>query len=332
MEWVIADQLDPQTLLGKRVDDNIHALSQEQVDALEWCRVRVEAELGTDEFDLEVWGDFPGIDGAGGTSDVVIYRDGGKHIVVMDYKFGQGVPVFAEDNAQGKFYGICAAHREGITPERVTFHVLQPRLESHTQETWDWDEMLRFQRELIHAVEHARPEYNMGEWCKFCRGMPGCPAQREDARRAFQWGVVAREDLPAALAMVEQVEEWAASVRAAAHAAMDEGATLQGWKLVQKRGSRVWKEPDEVIEKWLYRTFGLLKKSRITAKLVSPAQVESLVGSKRKAEVGEMVRSVAGVGTTLAREGDERPAVNKTARSLSNMQAAIEAAKAKEKT
>ncbi len=303
-------------LLGEMVG-SIPALNHEQVGALNWCLEKVNDLIGADEFDLEVWGDFPGIADAGGTCDVAIFHKNGG-LTLVDYKFGRGVPVDAKANAQGMFYALCMLNKYDITEfSEVTFHILQPRLNSHSYDVWIAEDLYDFQHRLTRAIEHARPEYVRGSHCKFCRGMSRCPAQREQAVAAYQWGQVAREDLPSALAIVEEVEEWAAAVRKDAHSALEAGASIQGWKLVEKRATRIW-DPDlteEQVERKLYR-HGLLKEDRRRNTLISPAQAEKLLG---KVAIQDMVVTKQATGTTLARESDSRPAVDRGPRNLQTL-------------
>lgn len=315
MEMIFNDDMQPEDLLGHHVGE-IPALSREQVAALRWCFDRADKLIGTDEFSLEQWVDFPGIKDAGGTADMSILDDDRTHLTIVDYKFGQGVPVDAKDNAQGKFYAVATAHSLGIRPDKVTFHILQPRLDSHTHDTWTMEELDQFADELRHAIRTARPEYVTGSWCRFCKGAAVCPARREEAFAAIQLHDAAR-DLPSALAILDSLEDWIAEVKRVAHAALEAGQEVQGWKLVQKRGSRDWDPAltEEQIHRKLYRK-GLLLEDRITSKLISPAQAESLLG---KAAVQDMIVTLAGKGTTLAQEGDKRPAVQTGPRTLTSL-------------
>lgn len=327
MEEIIGEDRKPQEYLGEMFEGIDGVVTQEHVQCLQWCLDRVDPIIGDSEFDLEVWGDFPDIEDAGGTADVVVF---GEDLTIVDYKFGAGVPVSAKGNDQGKFYAACMIHKYGLSPKQIHFHILQPRLDSHTTDTWTLDELRVFQKRLVKAIKHARPEYNLGPWCKFCNGTPGCPAKMEQAQRAFQWGEIAKSDLPSALAIVEHVEEWAAEVRKKAHAALENGYPIQGWKLVQKRGQRVWNPElsEATLNRRLYAR-GLLKHQRITSKLISPAQAEKLLGK-------EMVKglwvTVEGKGTTLAREEDARPSVEGASapRSLQNLASAMASKQTKE--
>ena len=317
MEMIFENDVSPAELLGEAVGD-IVAITREQVDALQWCYERVDKIIGGNEFALETWGDFPALEGAGGTADVTVFHKDGT-LEIADYKFGRGVPVSAENNPQLLFYGLCMAQRFGMQGfTRIRGHILQPRLDSHTSYEWTRDEALAFAADVREAAKNQRPSYSIGDWCQFCRAKPGCPAQRAKAERAHAWRSVAREDLPKALSMVEDLEAWCADVRKAAHKALEAGETVQGWKLVQKRGQRVWKGSVAAVEKALWRR-GLTVKQYRNTTLISPAQAEKLVGAEA---IRTMVEAKTGKGTTLARESDKRPAVS-TGRSLNQLANAL---------
>lgn len=65
-----------------------------------------------------------------GTADTILVSDGIMHLV--DFKYGKGVPVYAEDNSQLKLYALGALEMLGflydITVIRMT--IFQPRLDN----------------------------------------------------------------------------------------------------------------------------------------------------------------------------------------------------------
>lgn len=66
-----------------------------------------------------------------GTADVILdgFIDGKRHVFVIDWKFGSGVPVFAEDNDQGLAYAGCVIKPNENTPiEAIHICIVQPPL------------------------------------------------------------------------------------------------------------------------------------------------------------------------------------------------------------
>lgn len=264
-----------------------------------------------------------------GTGDAVIYNPKAGHLTVVDFKYGRGVPVDPQSNPQLLSYGIGAARRHGNRPlSGITLTVIQPRCR-HPQgavRSWTTDavELLDFAadlREAAKATEDPSAPLNAGEWCKFCPAAAVCPALRDRARKAaaleFANGgteLVTREvhtmnenDLAAALSEVDVVENWCRRVREFAHDEAMAGRTPKGWKLVEKRAIRRWK--DENTAPMILRTMiGVDEEDIFIRKLASPAQVEKVIGKKRGHELADFVVKQSS-GAVLVPEHDARPAV-----------------------
>lgn len=108
-----------------------------------------------------------------GTGDCVIIADGTFHII--DFKYGLGVLVSAEENPQMKLYSLGALELfDGIYDiEKVSMTIYQPRRENVSTSTvskeslYQWaEEVLKPKAELAFA---GGGNYCPGEWCRFCR-------------------------------------------------------------------------------------------------------------------------------------------------------------------
>ena len=314
--WVDGEIDDPQ--VGHSYGPEIPALTQEQLDALIWCWNIVDPLIGDNEFALEKYLEFPGVEGAGGTGDVIIWNADGS-VTIADYKFGRGVPV-SVDNMKGRsqllFVAACVRAKYG---EAHTYHlhILQPRLDSHTKISVANHDLDAFVNLVQTAVKNFGPTYSIGDWCQFCKGAPMCPAKMELAQAAYQWNDLAHNDLPAALAIVDEVEAWAKEVRKMAHQAMDQGASIQGWKLVAKRATRKWGLPDDVVHRRLQKA-GLKIDQRAPRTLISPPQAEKL-----KVKLSDDMVTANSTGNTMVRESDPRPAVNVVENDLQSLAAII---------
>jgi hypothetical protein len=270
-----------------------------------------------------------GIEGLdGGTADALLYSPIHKHLVVVDFKYGRGVAVQPQENPQAMSYALGAAeryHNRGVN--LVTVTIVQPRAPHPRGPVREWTagvvDLAEFATALVAAAKATQvldAALNAGEWCKFCKAAPVCPAMREKALA----GAMADFDevmpppdpvsltphlLAAVLAEVDFIEIWCRRVREHAHAEATEGRCPPGWKLVAKRANRKWREDDEaaaalsaiVPEDDLY-----------TRKLVSPAQVEKFVPGRNKEERAKFLSPLVikeSTGTVLAPEADARPAV-----------------------
>lgn len=279
---------------------------------------KLDKELGGIDFLNEAKVTFPGIDGAFGTVDIV--GTAKDRTTLIDWKFGAGVAVEAENNAQLLYYAYAAAHTPATAKffdrnKPIELYIIQPRSrEGDTFTRWmtSWVQLEAFALELRNAVEEAYgpdPHYALGEWCKWCNGQPGCDLynNRVHATRALSPDEV-RERIAEYLPYADDMIAWGENIKKLAHQLLENGASIPGYKLVKKRPTRQWKDEDKTL-KYLAR-IGLPAADRYVKKIVSPAQAEkALKAAKLPDELpAHLVDSVSS-GTTLAPESDKRPAV-----------------------
>ena len=142
--------------------------------------------------------------------------------------------------------------------------------------------------------------------CKFCPSEGICPALRKQAlatagEAAVAWfedpNTVEKPKLnqPALLSPderghildgLEMLEDWIKAVRASEHTRAERGDPATGYMLADKIGNRAWIEEDEKkLEAILRSAFQVGPDMVYAQKIKSPAQIEKMVGAKRKAEV-----------------------------------------------
>lgn len=99
-----------------------------------------------------------GVPGQFGTSDATILSADGKHLTVIDLKYGQGVRVEAQDNPQLKMYAAGVLETFGdifYELETVETVVVQPRLEHIDTATYTVADIAEFMREARLAAQAA---------------------------------------------------------------------------------------------------------------------------------------------------------------------------------
>lgn len=278
----------------------------------------LDQELGGITYLSEQRVQFPGIENAFGTTDLIgTSRD---RTIVADAKFGRGVAVNAEQNPQ-EFYYARAGMASPATAQffaddkPVEFIIFQPRVndgEPFSRWMTTTKQLLAFEVELKAAVETAMlPDapLKMGPYCKFCSAKSGCPLYQNLAADAR----LLKHD-----AMKEHLEEWLPQadmlielgnfIKDLAHDQMDKGMAIKGWKLVAKRPSRKWVDEEKTVR--YLQKIGLPAADRFVKKLVSPAQAESALKAARlPADLPAALVKKESSGTTLAPESDKRPAV-----------------------
>lgn len=166
--------------------------------------------------------------------------------------------------------------------------------------------------------------------CTFCPALGICPAVRKKALSvapeiAKTWfedttletppmlsntvPALSPEELSHILDGIDALEDWAKAVRAAAHSLAEGGTTIPGYKLVEKVGNRKWAADDEKIIADLKSVIKLSEDQIFSKKLLSPAQIEKIIGAKRKEEISNMYHNPI-TGTNLVSEKKStRPAV-----------------------
>lgn len=251
------------------------------------------------------------IAGAFGTVDVLLEHDDNR-VTILDWKFGQGVQVFA-DTKQLLFYGAAAMtdpatehlfnHETAVElaivqPNDRDLPVLRRRV-TDTVELWD------FVRELRWAVDNGHRDelLKTGDHCRWCPMKAVCPKLLEEATAATQWEDphdMEPEQIAELLERADKLEQWIKAVRGYAQERLANGKPVPGFKLVAKRGRKQWIDEQEAA-RWFTENQLIAKVTDI--KLKSVAQANKLV------DVPETLYETRSSGTTIAPDSDSRPAV-----------------------
>ena len=248
-----------------------------------------------------------------GTSDAVIVSD--QILEVCDYKNGAGVPVSAINNTQARCYGLGAldAFGEIYGFPIIRNVIIQPKLDSVTEETLTREELLSWGDEIKPVAEQAwrgEGEFNPGDHCKFCHARAICKARAMDGLSLFQYGfetpgVLSDEAIPEILKVASTAKAWIKDVEEYALNQALRGQEWPGYKLVKnKRPARVFRS-DEEAEEQLIRA-GYTPEQYMETRMKSVAEVEKLLGKKAfSALLGAM--TVQGEGKlALVPEDDKR--------------------------
>ncbi len=284
-----------------------------------------------DEFEVEYRFDLQHISsGMFGTGDVIIYKIKTAHLIVPDFKYGRGVAVEPDENPQALSYGCGAIKRYGNRPlAKVTLAIVQPRCAHPKGPIREWEttamDVLEFEqtlREAAVATELPDAPLKAGEWCRFCPAAAICPALRAKANaiatagfeEAIEPQKMAPEQLAAALAEVDILEQWAARVRGYAHDQAVAGIKVPGWKLVAKRATRKWRDEASAAEQ-LMLLHEIPRSSLYVEEMISPAVAEKLMPGRNKEVRAKALDSLVtkqSSGAVLVPEDDKRPALIST--------------------
>jgi len=292
------DQVLTQELLDEKIIPALAAL--DVVDPDKAMEYMVETRVG--------FGDY--LPGVFGSTDLLGRL--GNRAIVLDWKFGDGVMVNAQDNDQLLFYAAAAMRTDACKwvfegADEIELIIVQPP----EIRRWVTDKarVVSFEQELAKAVRRAQQDdapIKTGEHCRWCAAKPICPQMNGAIDRAIHQQIVNlnKDQLGEYLAKADMMEDWIKDLRALAFQVLESGAEVPGYKLVAKRGTRQWVE-EAAIEAWVDANN---IKDAYDVKIKSPAQMEKVLKKHGKELPSDLVTTVSS-GSTLAPESDPRPAV-----------------------
>jgi len=256
--------------------------------------------------------------GVFGSADVVGRM--GKRGILLDWKFGDGVAVDAEENPQGLFY-VAAALRTEKTAwafkdvEDIEIIIVQPPYVKRWVTTPA--RVKQFEADLMLAVRAAeQPDAPLaaGDHCRWCTAKTICPVVSGAVARATRTALktVNVDRLAEALGQIDLLEGYIKDAREMAQQLLEAGVDVPGWKLVPKRATRKWADDKKVLT--TLTEAGLNIEQLTDPK--SPAQMEKVLKKHNVPLPSDLIVSVS-TGSTLAPEDDPRPAVLQIGKQLS---------------
>ena len=258
-----------------------------------------------------------------GTADCIIIQ--GDTMDVIDYKYGQGVPVYATDNPQMKLYGLGALADYGFTfdVQRVRLHIFQPRLDNISVDELTTADLLTWADKTVKPIAQKAAKgkggYKPGAWCKFCPHAGRCKALTKTCTEYVETHnmrvavpVLAPHEVSEVLNMEPLVVLWLKRVKDQAMTTLLNGGSIPGYKVVEgKLGNRKWTADFQVLD--TLKAAGYSQEDVTETKLLSPAAMDKAIGKKKVAELLEQFIDRAPGAPTLAPESDKRPAYDRVA-------------------
>lgn len=276
------------------------------------CRPGVFIEQ---EVDVSQW-----VPGGFGTCDCLMIGGGLLHII--DFKYGQGVPVSPVRNPQLMYYALGAyALFDGLESiDTVRMSIVQPRIQEEP-ETWELQlsDLLSWAREVLQPAAkmawRGEGAFCPGEHCRFCKAHPACRGWQEKygPLAGFeplpQPAALSDEELGEWLQKVEGLAAYARELEDYAQTALLDGRTLPGWKLVQGRSTRKWTDQDAAFRQM--EADGIDEAMLYTRTPISLTAAEKMLGKKEFAEVMSAFITRAPGAPKLAKDSDPRPAYDR---------------------
>ena len=218
-----------------------------------------------------------------------VYHPNQRWLIVRDYRHGTGTMASARDNTHLMYNAVGMLHSQGLWEDvsAVTVAISQPRSAGpngpNTHCTYSLNEIARWTVEvLIPGMERAMVsrDTNAGDHCRHCPARFGaCPALVEamdELEEMMSASRLTADQLGRRLALFELAKTINKADRETALARLKKGNEVPGWKLVNGKSNRVWKEG---AQRALDMTYGTLAMKDPEYK--SPAEIAKMPEGER---------------------------------------------------
>ena len=285
----------------------------EQIEAAkEFCKdpqVMIEQRL-----DFSRW-----VENGFGTGDCVIVAD--EVLQIIDYKHGLGILVSAGDdehggNSQMMCYALGALEVFGDIYDinQIKMTIFQPRRDNISTYTISKKNLLKWADEVLAPTAQlayvGKGEFNAGDHCTFCKVKATCRKRAEYnlelAKYDFEMPATLDDtEIAAILEKVDEMISWGNDIKDYALQQAQSGVHFEGWKIVEGRSNRKYKDENAVADTVKDAGFDPYEK-----KLLGITAMSTLLGKKKFEELlGGLIYKPPGK-PTLVPESDKRPAMN----------------------
>lgn len=254
-----------------------------------------------------------------GTGDCCIVAD--KTLHVIDFKYGKGVPVSAEENPQLRLYGLGAIKTYELMYDfdTVMLHIVQPRLDNISVEENSVKELKEWAMKVVvpaaRLASNGEGQFKCGDHCRFCKAKAVCRARADHHTSLERFDMVDprilhTDELQEVLSKADTLKKWVEDVKEYALEQLLEGHVIPGYKVVEGRSSRVITDPAKVSSILIKKGFAetMLYKPK---ELITLTALEKLVGKKEFSESCEDYIDKPAGKPTLVSINDKRPSISK---------------------
>lgn len=249
-----------------------------------------------------------------GTGDCLIVADKVLHII--DFKYGLGILVEAENNPQMMCYALGALDTyDGIYDiEAVEMTIFQPRRDNVSTFKLSKEELLKWAEEFLaptaQLAYNGEGEFNAGEHCQFCKVKATCRKRAEYnmelAVYDFELPAMLEEgEIAEILPKIDGLVAWANDIKDYALQQALSGIEYQGFKVVEGKSNRRYTDGAAVAATVTAAGYDPYEK-----KLLGITAMTSLLGKKQFEQlIGGLITKPPGK-PALVPESDKRPALN----------------------
>ena len=247
-----------------------------------------------------------------GTADCICVADG--TMTVVDFKYGLGVLVDAENNSQMRMYALGALNLfESLYDiQTVRMIIFQPHRDNISTAEVTKEELLRWADEvLIPAAALAANgdgDYKAGKHCQFCRIKATRRKRAEFNLQMAQYDfavpdTLADDEISMILDRADTFIGWVNDVKSYALEQAIGGKSYPGFKVVEGRSNRRYTDGDAVAAVVTEAGFDPYER-----KLIDVTTMTKMLGTKKfNTLLGSLIEKPKGK-PTLVPESDKRPA------------------------
>lgn len=261
-----------------------------------------------------------GVPGVWGTSDAIIVSP--RRVRVVDFKYGAGVRVYAEDNKQTRLYACGALDEFGDvidTTEDVAITIHQPRMGNVDTEVLTAEELRSWRAE--HAIPRAEealgpnPVFRPSDTaCRWCPASGQCKAQLEwifaEGDETSDPRLLSNQEMADMQKRLKAITQWVNAFEIAIlDRAYSQKQTIPGYKVVRSGGQRRITDQEGAVK--VLREKGH-KDDEILAprKIRGIGELETLLGKEEFASLLEPFITKGEGKPSIAPEDDSREAID----------------------
>lgn len=251
-----------------------------------------------------------------GTCDCIIL--GVDKLIIIDFKYGVGIPVDAQENSQLMLYALGAYQTYSLLYgfKTVEMVVVQPRLDNVSRWEITMEGLLAWGESLKPIAKQAFDgvgEFLAGEHCRWCRVKAKCKARAESFEVLYGFNsavppLLTNDQLGAVLTKAQGLLKWVTDLEEYTLTAILRGESVRGWKAVEGRSNRIFSDVEVAFKELIAQ--GIDAEALYVKKPIPMGETEKLVGKKNfkewLADKGLIIKPKG--KPTLAQSEDKREA------------------------
>lgn len=249
-------------------------------------------------------------------------------LIIFDFKYGQGVPVSAEENEQMMCYALgCMEYLKYVdTYNIISLHIYQPRINNISEWSIFVERLFKWAHtELVPAAKLAYAgagDFVPGDHCKFCRAKSTCRVLAEYIEKITKGlnyelpELLTTKEISKVLNSVDLIADYLKAVKAHALSEALKGKKFPGYKVVEGISRRTIFDPIKA-----KKTLSLLfdESDYTNSNLKGIGELETLLGKNNfKNVLGKYVKIPKGA-PTLVPDTDKRVSFGSAADAFKNI-------------